>query len=545
MNRISENEAQLLADCNDEQDTLQTSEGINQGESRSSQTLRMEHDQSYTRETTGNLSEPVEKCEQKILGVKWNYQEDCFVFDLGPIAQAAKECEPTKRNIISIASKFYDPLGFISPIIEKVLARQLHGFCDASISAYAAVVYLVVTTTTRRYATFVTAKTRVAPSQKQTIPRLELLSAVILGRLMKNTYEALKSVLELDENVVCWTDSLAKWTPWLSEELQPNDKLIDEPSPSKECLRELKKKPHHSPTALVAEATGQGIKELMNIATFSNYHRLLRVTVYVLRFVRKLKANVKRRADKSRERLKNSWLEEINEAETLWLKEMQTSLPEHLKYQDWRRQFGIFVDEKGVTRCGGRLENANINKSAKHPILLDPRHQLTRLIVRYCHERDIAKRERHLASLLDHFWRRWKTEYLLESREAHRERKSVQSSKELIKINDIVIVHDENRSRSLWRLGRVMHLVRGNDGKVRGAKVKVAERGKKPTTLRRPIQKLYSIEIGNQDITQQKVGRGSTTIQPQKEESITQRPRRAAAIKATEKRRELIRNEQL
>ncbi len=163
----------------------------------------------------------------------------------------------------------------------------------------------------------------------------------------------------------------------MSEGLQPNDELIDEPSPSEECLRELKKKSHHSPTALLTEATGQSIKELMNIATFSNYHRLLRVTVYVLRFVRKLKANVKRRAEKSQERLKNSWSEEINEAETLWLKEMQTSLPGHLKYQDWRRQFGVFVDEKGITRRGGRLENANIHESAKHPILLDPRHQLT------------------------------------------------------------------------------------------------------------------------------------------------------------------------
>ncbi|CAB4020584.1 Hypothetical predicted protein [Paramuricea clavata] len=307
------------------------------------------------------------------------------------------------------------PRCYFVHIKEKVLARQLHGFCDALISAYAAVVYLVVTTTTRRYATFVTAKTRVASSQKQTIPRLELLSAVILARLMKNTYEALKSVLELDENVVCWTDSLvslywirgetkewkqlvqlrvneirslirlSSWRhcpgvdnpadiptrsikcselgqcelwrngpPWLSEELQPNDELIDEPSPSEECLRELKKKPHHSPTALLTEATGQGIKEIMNIATFSNYHRLLRVKVYVLRFIRKSKANVKRRADKSKERLKNSWPEEINEAETLWLKEMQTSLPGQLKYQDWRRQFGIFVDEKGITRCGGR-----------------------------------------------------------------------------------------------------------------------------------------------------------------------------------------------
>jgi hypothetical protein len=60
--------------------------------------------------------------------------------------------------------------------------------------------------------------------------------------------------------------------------------------------------------------------------------------------------------------------------------------------------------------------------------------------------KDIAKRKRYLASPLDHFWKRWKTEYLLELREAHRDRKSVQSYKELIKVNDIVIVHDQNRS---------------------------------------------------------------------------------------------------
>jgi hypothetical protein len=89
-----------------------------------------------------------------------------------------------------------------------------------------------------------------------------------------------------------------------------------------------------------------------------------------------------------------------------------------------------------------------------------------------------------------------------------------------------------------------MHLVRGNDGKVRGAKVKVAERRKKPM-IQRPIQKLYPIEIGNQDITQQNADMDSTTIQPQKEESVTQRPQHAAAVKATEKRRELVRNEQL
>ena len=261
MHRINENEALLTAEHHNKQDANLLVKEIEQDESKTNQTLTMKNDESYTKGTTGNLSEPVKKCEQKILGVKWNYKQDCFVFDLTPIAQAAKECESTKRNVISIASNSYDPLGFMSPIIiqmkllfqslcddglewdvpltgklrsnwlklvddlgktkpitlprcyfvhteQKDVSHQLHGFCDASISAYAAVIYLVVVTTTRRYATFVTARISVAPSQKQTIPRLELLSAVILARLMKTTYEALKSVLELDENVTCWTDSL-------------------------------------------------------------------------------------------------------------------------------------------------------------------------------------------------------------------------------------------------------------------------------------------------------------------------------------------------
>ena len=77
----------------------------------------------------------------------------------------------------------------------KPVARQLHGFCDASVLAYALVIYLVITTTMRRYATSVTAKTRVAPTKQQTIPSLELLSTLVLARLIKTTREALESVL--------------------------------------------------------------------------------------------------------------------------------------------------------------------------------------------------------------------------------------------------------------------------------------------------------------------------------------------------------------
>ena len=74
----------------------------------------------------------------------------------------------------------------------------LYGFCDASRKAYAAVIYLVVRTSTDVYVQFVVFKTRVAPVQTQTIPRLELLSVLLLARLMSTIVNALSIHLDLD-----------------------------------------------------------------------------------------------------------------------------------------------------------------------------------------------------------------------------------------------------------------------------------------------------------------------------------------------------------
>ena len=74
---------------------------------------------------------------------------------------------------------------------------QPHGFCDASTHAYAAIVYLLFFYTDGTVEVeFVTTKTRVAPIKGQTIPRLELLDALILARLMNSVYLAMKSLLK-------------------------------------------------------------------------------------------------------------------------------------------------------------------------------------------------------------------------------------------------------------------------------------------------------------------------------------------------------------
>ena len=45
-----------------------------------------------------------------------------------------------------------------------------------------------------------------------------------------------------------------------------------------------------------------------------------------------------------------------------------------------------------------------------------------------------------------------------------------------------------------WRLGRVKELVQGSDGQVKGAAIKLGDKGKRSNIIRRPIQKLFPLE---------------------------------------------------
>ena len=149
---------------------------------------------------------------------------------------------PTKRHIVSTISKVFDPIGIVSPVtirfkiflqdlhnakinwnsyVTDELLKQwvdittsirnsapitinryyfrdisgtmkewrLHGFCDASTRAYAAVVYLQCITNDDQRVAFVASKTRVAPIKECSIPRLELLGALLLARLINTVLQ--------------------------------------------------------------------------------------------------------------------------------------------------------------------------------------------------------------------------------------------------------------------------------------------------------------------------------------------------------------------
>ena len=76
----------------------------------------IEVDRTYAKGVLGTAEE-TSGVEQKVLDVWWNLDNDQFVFDLRETANLARIIDPTKRNFVSVAAKFYDPMGFLSPII--------------------------------------------------------------------------------------------------------------------------------------------------------------------------------------------------------------------------------------------------------------------------------------------------------------------------------------------------------------------------------------------------------------------------------------------
>ncbi len=62
-------------------------------------------------------------------------------------------------------------------------------------------------------------------------------------------------------------------------------------------------------------------------------------------------------------------------------------------------------------------------------------------------------------------------------------------------VGDIVVVHEENLPRWLWRLGKVERLIPGRDGRIRGATVRLSSEGRQHSLLRRAVQLLYPLEV--------------------------------------------------
>ena len=59
----------------------------------------------------------------------------------------------------------------------------------------------------------------------------------------------------------------------------------------------------------------------------------------------------------------------------------------------------------------------------------------------------------HLRKTLDHFWKRWQREYLLQLRDCHRHYKKADERGDTLCEGQIVLVYSDKHMRGFWKLG--------------------------------------------------------------------------------------------
>lgn len=102
----------------------------------------------------------------------------------------------------------------------EVRQYEIHGFCDASINAYGACVYLrTCFNDGSAKLQLIAAKSRVAPCKRLTIPRLELCGAELLCNMVSKLLKHLSMNIK---RIYCWTDStiVLQWLRMESSHLQ-------------------------------------------------------------------------------------------------------------------------------------------------------------------------------------------------------------------------------------------------------------------------------------------------------------------------------------
>ena len=348
------------------------------------------------------------------------------------------------RTQLPVLSDIQIPRCYFSE--EATLTVELHGFSDASEAAYAAVVYIRATYPVRSpTCRLVMAKTKVAPVKTISVPRLELCGASLLAKLLTSVRTSLDIPLNQvhawsDSTIVlAWLDGSPKryktlvgnriaaitelvppsawkhvpteqnpadcasrglsptalrdhplwWNgpPWLAHEhvqipVQPtDDELVS--------LSSLETKAVPCNTAVPVPPDGIELR-------CSSYHTQLCVTAWHLRAVHNFLAGIRGHT----KRLTNNLIltaPEIASAEQLLfaqsqrrtfandLAQLKATPPQPLRKASNLLPLAPFLGEDGLIRVGGRLSNAAISPSQKHPVVLSGKDMLTKLLFEYDH----------------------------------------------------------------------------------------------------------------------------------------------------------------
>ncbi|XP_075157560.1 uncharacterized protein LOC142230820 [Haematobia irritans] len=268
---------------------------------------------------------------------------------------------------------------------------QLHIFCDASEQAVAAVAYWRIEYEDNSITiNFIIGKTACAPLRFHSIPKLELQGAVV-SEILEYSYESQWRWCPTSKNPADKATRAHfpfKYDPedeWKNGPEFLIQSEFDWPNEcnilgiSDRCKEELKQK-HMTCAAIESPSI---LEKIVN--GNSKYIKVRRIVAWILRFI-----NNTRRVIHGDEIFRHELsAEEISEAENLILIQIQKETFWE-EYSDISKGKPVskssplltllpFLDEKGIIRANGRLQNATcLSEQARNPVILPKGHRYSR-----------------------------------------------------------------------------------------------------------------------------------------------------------------------
>ncbi|GFU34518.1 hypothetical protein TNCV_1992551 [Trichonephila clavipes] len=296
----------------------------------------------------------------KVLGLFWNSSNDTFGFqpslELTPPLTKRHWDSPILQQLTEDWLRFqkaFNAINYLTVPRWVILTAdnivELHGFADAYSLAYAAAIYCRQKHNGKIKVQLLVSKTKVAPVKQVSIPRLELTSEIIEILPTKHwrhvpSKENPADIASRGIDPKCLPDCKLWWQgpPWLRLETSSWPKAessCDEASD---------------------EIASQG-------SSISSSH----INTTSLTFSE----------TKTAEETIIRWVQGFYFQEEIRSIKKQISLPPKSPL----RSLHPFIDEHGLVRVGGRLQNSQLPFNSKHPIILPSQHSISELLIKEQH----------------------------------------------------------------------------------------------------------------------------------------------------------------
>ncbi|XP_075150403.1 uncharacterized protein LOC142224509 [Haematobia irritans] len=429
----------------------------------------------------------------KILGVYWKSSDDSISFKVSTNLLESTNCQgnqhPTKRKLLKILMSIYDPLGLIGHFLmylkivlqdvwrsgvgwdEEILPHhckkwsnwlarlhemenlriprcylqrfssytnmdvQLHTFSDASENGYAAVSYLRICSGRDVVVSLIGSKTRVAPLRVTSIPRLELMAALIAARFANTIISSLSIPIHQkffwsdSKTVISWLKSdhkryhqfvafrvseildisnLEEWlwipgrlnvadeaTKWYKTgpNLSNDSRWLNGPGfllqPKSEWPKQINVIELDTSCELRQNVLhAYPIEHFINIKRFSQWRRALRAVAYAVHFLNRLKKKpLEDGYNLGQSELKRAEEILVQQAQKDYFMEEIAALKCDGKVSKHSSIYKLtpYLDDNSILRVDGRIDNASVPAEFKHPSIMPRESYITRLMILHFH----------------------------------------------------------------------------------------------------------------------------------------------------------------